>query len=366
MICAAKSRRCGRRSKAESDDFRGALGKKRRIIIIAEQLALGLCDVEAQAILPAPANDDGRKTEQAGARKKPKRNIGALPAHLPRFDILIEPETTICSCCAGALHRIGEDVNEVLDKIPAVLRVLRMTRPKYACQACEGEVVQAKARPRLIEGGMVSTALVAWIASAKYALGLDAVSPGADPRRPGRRRRPPDACAVDEAVGLDGQGPLRAAVGDDASTASPVLRRDADAGARSGRGRTKVCQFWAHACDDRSWNGPAPLAVAYVFAGGRGKKEIAAQLAGFKGILQVDGYSAYKSLAADKKGDGTIRLAFCLVHARRNFVDVLKTTGSPFAKEVIERIGAVYAIEKGSAASTPSSAAPCGRPRRSR
>lgn len=38
-----------------------------------------------------------------------------------------------------------------------------------------------------------------------------------------------------------------------------------------GRGRTKICQFWAHATDDRAWKGPAPPAVAYVFAGGRGK-----------------------------------------------------------------------------------------------
>jgi hypothetical protein len=60
-----------------------------------------------------------------------------------------------------------------------------------------------------------------------------------------------------------------------------------------GRGRTKICQFWAHATDDRSWKGPAPPAVAYIFAGGRGKKEIAGQLAGFEGVLQVDGYAAY-------------------------------------------------------------------------
>jgi len=94
------------------------------------------------------------------------------------------------------------------------------------------------------------------------------------------------------------------------------------------------------------WKGPAPPAVAYVFAGGRGKKEVAAQLAGFEGVLQVDGYAAYTLLAGDKKNAGKIRLAFCLVHARRNFVDVLKTTNSPFAREVIERIAAVYAIEK--------------------
>ena len=59
----------------------------------------------------------------------------------------------------------------MVDRVPAVLRILRTIRPKYACRACEGTVVQAKARPRLIESGMASTALVAWIASAKFAWG---------------------------------------------------------------------------------------------------------------------------------------------------------------------------------------------------
>jgi hypothetical protein len=65
-----------------------------------------------------------------------------------------------------------------------------------------------------------------------------------------------------------------------------------------GRRRTRTCQFWAHAMDDRRWGGPSPPAVAYVFADGRGTEEIAGQLTGFSGILQVDGYAAYKALAA--------------------------------------------------------------------
>jgi hypothetical protein len=112
-----------------------------------------------------------------------------------------------------------------------------------------------------------------------------------------------------------------------------------------GRGRTKICQFWAHAIDDRPWGGPSPPAVAYVFAPGRGKNEIAAQLIDFAGTLQVDGYQVYKSLAADKRPAGTIQLAFCLAHARRKFVTVYKETKSPFAHEVITRIAAIYAIE---------------------
>src|SRR5260370_13288662 len=78
---------------------------------------------------------------------------------------------------------------------------------------------------------------------------------------------------------------------------------------------TRICQFWAHAIDDRPWGGPSPPAVAYVFASGRGTAEIAGQLAGFSGILQVDGYAAYKALA--RGHGGAIQLAFCLAHARR-------------------------------------------------
>jgi transposase len=66
--------------------------------------------------------------------------------------------------------------------------------------------------------------------------------------------------------------------------------------------------------------------VAYVFADGRGKGEIAAQLVDYAGILRVDGYVAYKSLAKESRKAGTIRLAFCLAHARRKFVTVYKTT----------------------------------------
>ena len=107
-------------------------------VIIAEQLSLGLGNAETDAALPPPANDDHKTKAAPGSRNKRNRNIGALPKHLPRCDVTIEPETTACPCCAGALHCIGEDVSEVLDKVPAILRVLRFIRPKYACRACEG------------------------------------------------------------------------------------------------------------------------------------------------------------------------------------------------------------------------------------
>jgi transposase len=312
-------------------------------VIITEQLSLSLGEAEALSAVPPPANDDGQEDEhgnKAGpeTRNKRNRNIGALPKHLPRVDVTIEPETTTCPCCAGRLHRIGEDFNDVVDRVPAVLRILRTIRPKYACRACEGTVVQAKARPRLIESGMASTALVAWIAAAKFAWGSTLYRQAQILAGHGLNidRQTLARWMKQAAWTVKGLYELQLA----AMHSHPRLFCD-ETPVRvldPGRGRTKVCQFWAHATDDRSWKGPAPPAVVYVFAGGRGKKEIAAQLAGYEGVLQVDGYAAYTSLAGDKKNAGKIRLAFCLVHARRHFVDVHKTTNSPFAKEVIERI----------------------------
>lgn len=320
---------------------------EKRVTIIAEQLPLDL-DVQIVIDGPAiPANDD--QTGKAGLPpevvKKRKRNIGALPKHLPRVDLLIEPEATTCPCCAGQLHRIGEDVSETLDRIPAVLRVLRTIRPKYACRSCEEAIVQAKAPARLIEGGMVSTALVSHIAVAKYGwystlyrqmqiLAGQGVMVDRQTLARWMKRL---------AWWLKGLYELQLKV----MHTHPRLFCDETPMRvlEPGRGRSKTCQFWAHAVDDRAWLGPAPPAVAYVFAPSRGKTEIAAQLADFSGILQVDAYAAYKAVKKDARTSGKIELAFCLAHARRKFVAVYKSTNSPFAKEVIEQIASVYEIE---------------------
>jgi hypothetical protein len=111
------------------------------------------------------ANDDGvpQSAKPRPPRPKATRNIGALPKHLPRCEVVIEPESKVCPCCGGALHVIGEDVSEQLDVIPAVIQVKRIRRPRYGCRSCEGTVVQAKPPPRLVENGMATTALVASI-----------------------------------------------------------------------------------------------------------------------------------------------------------------------------------------------------------
>ena len=128
-----------------------------------------------------------------------------------------------------------------------------------------------------------------------------------------------------------------------------------------GRGRTKKGFAWAIARDDRPWGGSDPPAVVFHYAPGRGAEHAQALLGGYRGILQCDGYAAYKGLAAPDGGEGAT-LVFCWSHVRREFYDLAKKNTAPIAAEALQRIAALYAIEAESAASRPTSAALPGRP----
>jgi hypothetical protein len=112
-----------------------------------------------------------------------------------------------------------------------------------------------------------------------------------------------------------------------------------------GRGCTKKGYFWAIARDDRPWGGTDPPAIAYSYAPGRGVVHGLKLLDSYRGIVQCDGYAAYKTIA-DKAPGGAITLAFCWAHLRRHFFDIAKGGDAPIASEALERIAALYAIEK--------------------
>ena len=112
-----------------------------------------------------------------------------------------------------------------------------------------------------------------------------------------------------------------------------------------GRGRTKKGYFWAIARDDRTWGGTDPPAVAYSYAPGRGAVHALKLLEGYRGIVQCDGYAAYKTIASAAREEA-ITLAFCWAHMRRHFFDIAKDGNAPIASEALERIAALYAIEK--------------------
>src|SRR4029077_6569793 len=97
--------------------------------------------------------------------------------------------------------------------------------------------------------------------------------------------------------------------------------------------------------DDRPWSGNDPPAVAYAYAPGRGGEHAVKLLDGFNGILQVDGYAAYKALAAPARLGGPVTLAYCWSHLRRQFYEVYVGGNAPIATEALAPIKLLYDTE---------------------
>src|SRR3954470_12513943 len=134
-----------------------------------DQLLLALEEAEQVEATGHAGTEETAPTVKATRVAKRRTNRGALPAHLPRVETLVDIASTACPCCSGPLHRIGEDVSERLDIVPAQFRVLVIRRPKYACRACEDGVVQVPAPARLIEGGLPTDGTVAQVLVSKFA-----------------------------------------------------------------------------------------------------------------------------------------------------------------------------------------------------
>jgi transposase len=306
-----------------------------------DQLELALEDVqqeEAEAAAQAERGDPEARTRRAAERRT---NRGALPAHLPRIEAVVDIADKTCPCCAGVLHKIGEDVSERLDIIPAQLRVLVTRRPKYACRACEECVIQAPAPARLIEGGLPTEAAVAHVIVSKYADHLPLYRQTQIWARQG--------LALDRSTLADWTGraawllqPVHARLLDRLKASQKLFADETTAPVLDpGRGRTKTGQLWAYARDDRPWGGLDPPGVAYVYAPDRKAERPIAHLAGFRGVLQVDGYAGYRALAER----GEVQLAFCWSHVRRRFYELAAAGPAPIASEALARIGALYAVE---------------------
>lgn len=117
-----------------------------------EQMLLGLEDVQQVAACTEASQDETAPEGRAERARKRRNNRGALPAHLPRIEVVVDLDAKTCPCCQGDLHQIGEDKSERLDMVPAQFRVVVTRRPKYACRACEDGVLQAEAPAHLVRG----------------------------------------------------------------------------------------------------------------------------------------------------------------------------------------------------------------------
>ena len=316
-----------------------------------EDLETAVAEAEVAADASVARNADGT------TRRPPaKRNLGHLPDHLPRIEQVIEPVHKACPCGCTDMVKIGEDRAERLDIVPARFQVIVTIRPKYACRRCDGGISQAATPHWLIEGGLPTEGTLAHVTVSKYADHL-----------PLYRQ-----CQIFSRGGVNlDRSTLATWCGITAYHLAPVVDRMLVHLKRStrlfmdetrapvldpGAGKTKTGYLWALTRDDRGWSGDDPPAVVFTYAPGRSGSHAMDILAGFNGILQVDGYAGYDALAEPRRVGGTpLTLAYCWAHARRKLHDIYQKDGSEIAAEGLRRIAQIYKIEAGIRGHAPES-----------
>jgi transposase len=337
IIAALQRNRFGRRSE-KLGEAAVQLGIEDLEQSVAEQAAV----LEAAAAQASPPKQD---TSARAPRPEPaKRNRGALPVDLPRFEQVIDVEDKACPCCGGSLHLIGEDKTEMLDYVPAQLRVRVIRRPRYGCRACAEAIVQAPAPDRPIVGGMATEALLAHVLVNKYCDHLPLFRQVQIFARQGIQLDRSTLCNwVGRACWW--LAPLHELLLSTVLAAPVVFADDTTLPVLDpGRGRTKTGRLWCYAVDPRPWNGPGHPAVAYVYSEDRKGVHPADHLQHFSGVIQVDGYQGFGAVLRGENGD-TRELSYCLAHARRKFYELYVSDKSPIAEEALQRIAALYQIE---------------------
>lgn len=284
---------------------------------------------------------DGAADQDAGKGKKrqqPRRQ--PLPEHLPRVEQRIEPEDTTCPTpeCGHPMVRVGEDVSERLDIIPAKFFVQRQIRGKWACKCCQ-LLVQEHAAAQVFDNALPTPGLQAHVAVSHFVDHLPYYRISQIYERAGVPRPRSTLAAWTGKTGAQLMPlfeahrafVLGARILHADETPVPLL----DPGA----GKTKRAYMWTYA---RGAFDPIP-GVAYDFCLGRGSKYPMAFLKDWSGTLVIDAYAGYDSVV-EQPGR---KAALCLAHARRAFDELIKTSSaaSPVAAEAVRRIAWLYKIE---------------------
>lgn len=311
---------------------------RRQFGVSAEALAqLGLWSLEE-----APAPEAARiPTTLVPAHERAKPVRRPLPDDLPRqvIDVELAPEQQACPCCGGARHVIGEEVSEKLDIEPARLTVLQYRRKKYACRPCAGQVQTAAMPAQLIEQGLATPGLLAYVAVHKF---CDHMPLARQEKFFARHGIELSRSTLTDWMLAIGQAtmPLVERMGEWLKRGDILASDDTPLPwQNTRRGRTTTARLWV-------WRGlvddSRPLLV-YQFTADRSGEHPAAFLNGWKGYLQADAYSGYDRNFID----GHIIEVGCMAHARRRYFEIAKDAKTPgFAHEIVQRIGELYAIER--------------------
>lgn len=285
--------------------------------------------------------------QPAAPSKKGKRGRRPLPPDLPRVRVehdLAEADK-FCPCCEGhpPLHRIGEDISEQLDIIPAQVRVVQHVRPRYGCRGCEGHVAQASMPAQLLPKSLATPGLLAQIAVNKYEHGLPLYRQenilqriGVDiPRATSANWMVKTGLATRPLINLMREVLLSSSLIHMDETTVQVLKE-------KGRSAQSTSYMWVQVCA-----GATPVRLFH-YAPTRSGTVPKTLLDGFTGHLQTDGYEGYNTV----RELGGILQQGCWAHARRKFFDALKGQAKPpddrtsVAQQGFDYIQGLYRIER--------------------
>lgn len=306
-----------------------------------EQLELRLEELESNGSEPEPKTPEPPPIIPSSTPRAARPTGRALPAHLPRETRQHKPKETVCPQCQGELRKLGEDVAEVLEYVPASFRVIRHVRTKLSCTQCDC-IVEAEAPSRPIERGIAGPGLLAHVLVSKYADHLPLYRQSEIYARQGvelERSTMADwvgGCSklLDPLVEVLRRYVMSADKLHADDTPVPVLA--------PGQGKTKTGRLWTYVRDDRPAGNQAAPAVWFAYSPDRKGEHPAKHLEKFRGILQADAYAGFNQLYLS----GLILWAACWSHCRRHFYDLEQAHASPVAREALLRIGALFAIEE--------------------
>lgn len=332
-----------------------------RIERVIAQLELALeeaemAKAEAAASGPQPPEPEASSTDAQSDRvpAPDKKKRRTLPPELPRRDVVHMPEG-VCKTCGGSeLRPVGESVTEVLEYIPGRFEVTRHVRPACSCRKCE-TMVQAPMPELPIPRGMAGPGFLAHIAIAKFCDHLPLYRQAEIYARAG--------LDIDRGLLADWLGhiawlvrPLVELIAEHVMAGRVIYADDTPVPVLApGAGKTKTGRQWVYLRDERPHAGPAPPAVLYRYTSDRKGEHCRAELANFVGWLHADGYAGFGRLydIAGARGEtallqGPPRVAevACWAHVRRGFHDEYTSKKSAIAKEALDRIGALFDIER--------------------
>lgn len=291
---------------------------------------------------PSIEEESGEPLVTRRVRDRHKHGRQQLPDHLPRIEIehdLADAEKP-CPCCGEMRHRIGREISEQLEYLPASFKVLRHVRHTYACKRCETTAIDPRiataAKPQQpIDKGLAGPGLLAYVITSKLGDHLPLYRLEHIFERQDVSIARITMCAwLRAAAGL--VEPLVALMADRVRRSRVVHADETVVPIQApGAGKCRKGRIWAYFGDREN-----PY-IVYDYTPDRTRAGPTTWLAGYKGYLQADTYGGYDGIY--REGDVTEVAGWA--HARRKFFDARSTDGRRSA-HLLALVGGLYDVER--------------------